>query len=130
MNPEEIVLVVLPELKITQTLISPILINLKGKRDILGPQLQKSQANMIYIGRQMYMGGWKLPKSKWFNPYSVKKYGRTDAVKLYQEHIINHRELFNSLTELNGKQLACWCHPNSCHGDVLIKLFNQFVNSN
>ena len=31
----------------------------------------------------------------------------------------------NSLHELKGKQLGCWCKPGVCHGDVLVKLYNE-----
>ncbi|KAI8847095.1 hypothetical protein BC829DRAFT_397178 [Chytridium lagenaria] len=30
----------------------------------------------VYIGRAMYMGGWRLAKSIWFNPFQVKTMGR------------------------------------------------------
>ena len=105
----------------------PSLINLKGQKNILGPRLEKAPTNLIYIGRQMYMGGWRLPKSKWSNPYSVKKYGLASAISCYSSHITNNPNLVDSLAELNGKILACWCHPKSCHGDILIELFNLYV---
>jgi hypothetical protein len=31
----------------------------------------------------------------------------------------------NDLHELNGKELGCWCKPDKCHGDILIKLYNE-----
>jgi len=51
-------------------------ISLKGKRDELGPSLENAPSNYLYIGRAMYMRGWKLPKSKWANPFSVNQYGQ------------------------------------------------------
>lgn len=78
----------------------------------------------IYIGRQCYMGGWKLPASKWANPYSVKKYG-ADAIPLYEEYVRNNQTLMNDIEELRGKRLGCWCVPNPCHGDILIKVLNE-----
>ena len=30
-------------------------------------------------------------------------------------------ELLSSLSELKHKNLVCYCHPNSCHGDILLK---------
>ena len=76
----------------------------------------------IYIGRNMnfYIKG--AHQSKWANPFSVKKYGREKCLELYQEYIINTPELYNNLHELQGKELGCWCHPEPCHGDILIKL--------
>jgi hypothetical protein len=86
----------------------------------------------IYIGRSCYMGGWNLPKSKWANPYTVKEYGSLDTViTKYREYVKSKPELMTSLHELKGKRLGCWCHPNPCHGDVLLELLNeQEVKSN
>ena len=30
-----------------------------------------------------------------------------------------------SLIELEGKVLGCWCHPEPCHGDILVKLLRE-----
>ena len=68
-------------------------------------------------------------KSKWMNPFSIKKYGSAKIVcEKYEEYIRSNPELFNSISELKGKTLGCWCHPEMCHGDILIKLINE-VNS-
>ncbi len=80
----------------------------------------------IYIGRQCYMGGWRLSKSKWANPFSVKKYGREESLKLYREYILENDELYHSLLELENKVLGCWCKPNDCHGDILIELLYEY----
>ena len=29
---------------------------------------------------------------------------------------------------MKKKYLGCWCAPWKCHGDVLIKLYNEFYN--
>jgi len=29
----------------------------------------------IYIGREVYRGGWNLPRSKWANPFTIKQSG-------------------------------------------------------
>ncbi len=31
-------------------------------------------------------------------------------------------DLLAALPELEGKVLGCWCSPQECHGDVLIRL--------
>ena len=31
----------------------------------------------------------------------------------------------NSLDELEGKTLGCFCKPEKCHGDVLLELLTQ-----
>jgi hypothetical protein len=79
----------------------------------------------VYIGRDMsfYVHGAK--GSKWANIFQVKKFGRDTCLILYEDSIRNTPELMNSLKELKGKVLGCWCKPESCHGDVLVKLINE-----
>ena len=76
----------------------------------------------IYIGRACYMG-WELPQSKWHNPFTVKEYG-TNAIILYEQYI-RSSPLMKDIEELRGKTLGCWCKPNPCHGDVLVKILNE-----
>ncbi len=64
-------------------------------------------------------------QSKWANIFPVKKYGRDKCLELYEEYIRNNKELYSSLEELEGKELGCWCKPEGCHGDILIKLLNE-----
>ena len=80
----------------------------------------------VYIGRP----------SKWGNPYShrdgtlaqYKVPTRSDAIKKYEEHIMNTPELFNSLHELKGKTLGCHCKPKKCHGDVLKAMVLKYTS--
>lgn len=77
----------------------------------------------IYIGRG----------SKWGNPFShmentkaqFKVETREEAIEKYREWILTQDDLLNSLHELKGKVLCCYCKPKSCHGDVLIELINE-----
>lgn len=78
----------------------------------------------VYIGRAVNRGGWNLPQSKWANPFSVKKYGREKALEMYEEHVITSG-LIDDIEELRGKQLGCWCHPEKCHGDVLLQILED-----
>ena len=79
----------------------------------------------VYIGRACNMGGWKLPGSKWQNPYSVQWYPREKCLELYEGYLRSKPELLAQLPELRGKTLGCWCAPEACHGDVLIKLLKE-----
>lgn len=79
----------------------------------------------VYIGRACNMGGWRLPQSKWHNPFSVKQYG-DQAIPLFEEYI-RASPLLNDIEELRGKTLGCWCAPNPCHGDILVKILNQRI---
>ena len=81
-----------------------------------------------YIGRRFTMGGYDLPNSKWANPFKIDKTddsSRDKVITQYEEYIRNNDELMNSLDELNNKILGCWCKPEACHGDILVKLFNE-----
>ena len=81
----------------------------------------------------MYNGRWDLPESKWHNPFSVKSCGSAEeAVRRYEAYIRKQPKLLSALHELDGKVLGCWCKSNPsdiaqvCHGDVLVKLINEF----
>lgn len=82
-------------------------------------------ADVIYIGRRMGWP-WNLPASRWANPYTVRKWGRTWALTWYR-HMIDQelrmgRLTLNQLRALGGQRLACWCggDRNTCHGGVLV----------
>jgi len=79
----------------------------------------------IYIGRG----------SKWGCPYTIIKDRPTlakevvdskeEALSKYKEYVLNSPELMESLDELDGKILGCFCKPEPCHGDVLLELIAQ-----
>jgi hypothetical protein len=80
-----------------------------------------SKDHTVYIGRNMtYLSG--PSGSKWGNPYTAKKYGRARCLEMYKEYILGQKNLMNSLHELEGKELGCWCKPDACHGDILVAL--------
>jgi Domain of unknown function (DUF4326) len=54
----------------------------------------------------------------------VKQYGRAEALARYEEEI-RSGPLWDELPELEGKILACWCKPEPCHGDVLLRLIEE-----
>lgn len=79
----------------------------------------------IYIGRG----------SKWGCPYTIIKDRPTlakeivdskeEALAKYKEYVLNTPELMESLDELEGKTLGCFCKPEKCHGDVLLELMTK-----
>jgi len=80
--------------------------------------------NHLYIGRNnCYVKG--TFSSIWRNPFSVKKFGREGCITQYEKHIRANKELMKRLPELAGKVLGCWCKPEACHGDVLVKLVSE-----
>jgi hypothetical protein len=51
---------------------------------------------------------------------------RKRVIQEYENYILNCPELLDSLCELKGKILGCWCKPKKCHGDVLKKLVEKY----
>jgi len=104
----------------------PTVICLKGKINDLGASLEHAPSNYLYIGRRFTMGKWNLSESIWANPYRVKEYGDA-TLSLYHNYILSNPSLLQLLPTLRGKVLACWCHPNACHGDILVALYGDLV---
>jgi hypothetical protein len=70
----------------------------------------------VYIGRP----------SKWGNPFYLGIDGdRKAVIDKYREWIEKQPALMESLEELRGKRLGCYCAPQPCHGDVLVELLNK-----
>jgi hypothetical protein len=80
----------------------------------------------VYIGRP----------SKWGNPFSHKEdtiaefrvENRQTAIQQYEKWVLTQSHLMRSLIELRGKTLGCWCSPKPCHGHVLAKLIERYVD--
>jgi hypothetical protein len=51
--------------------------------------------------------------------------GKEEILDKYEKYVRNTPELMESLIELKGKVLGCWCHPEMCHGDILVKLLRE-----
>jgi len=99
-------------------------VNIRSPRikysDIIG------NPDYVYIGRANKY--YDLKESKWHNPFRIGIDGdREQVIKKYKEYILNKPELLDSLTELVGKTLICYCKPKPCHGDVLVKLINELM---
>lgn len=80
----------------------------------------------VYIGRSMehYVPG--TAQSVWANPFNVKRHGRDECIRLYEEQLRASPELMRRLGELAAaSELGCWCAPEPCHGDVLVKLLAE-----
>lgn len=66
----------------------------------------------VYVGRP----------TKWGNPYTIGKDGtRKEVIEKYRRYLRNSPHLLESLDELSGKNLVCWCSPLPCHADILIQ---------
>lgn len=85
----------------------------------------KSSSNHMYIGRSMVQYVEGAVGSKWANPFKVDKCGRQGAIEQYEEYVRSTPHLYDNIEELEGKILGCWCHPDPCHGDVLVKILEE-----
>lgn len=83
--------------------------------------IDKNNPDHVYIGRANK--NYEVTESKWANPFKVGEDGtREQVIQAYREWIKHQPELLNSLEELRGKILFCWCCPEACHGHVLVEL--------
>ena len=63
-------------------------------------------------------------RTRWGNPFRIGPDGtREDVISKYRDHLWNSIRTGeiskDDLAELHGKNLACHCAPQPCHGDVL-----------
>ena len=95
-----------------------------------------SDPDNIYIGRRgiVFIDGKRFPKenSIWCNPFKISKnHTREEVLKLYEEYIIGKiKDEDLDLLSLDNKNLGCWCHPEPCHGDILLKLIEKHKKNN
>lgn len=77
----------------------------------------KKELYDVYIGRP----------SKWGNPFVLGKDGtREEVIQKYEQYLKKNKRLLEDLPELKGKVLGCWCKPQACHGDILVKFVKQY----
>jgi len=81
----------------------------------------------VYIGRKgvVFIDGQRYPKkdSIWANPFRISVgHSREQVLELYRDYICRSPELLAQLHTLKGKTLGCWCHPEPCHGDIILEL--------
>ena len=73
----------------------------------------------IYIGRQTRF----VAESKWKNPHIMDDPSSRDKViKQFEEYFMENSALRDSVGELKGKVLGCWCSPQRCHGEFLHRM--------
>lgn len=86
--------------------------------------------NNVYIGGSSKYICQAL--SAFANPFKIGRDGTRDEVLTKYETYIttkldNDTQLSQDLINLRGKSLGCWCYPDPCHGDVLIKLIDEYI---
>ncbi|MGD6757298.1 DUF4326 domain-containing protein [Streptomyces sp. BH105] len=89
---------------------------LKGRRD--DPTIK----DVVYVGRPMYRGGWRLAGHLLANRFVVGKDGSADeVVAKYRAWLDQHPALVaRELPKLKSRRLGCWCPEGEpCHARVL-----------
>lgn len=66
-------------------------------------------------------------RSPWGNPFVIGRDGtREEVIERYRASLLADPALLaRARQELRGRDLACWCAPLPCHGDVLLALVND-----
>jgi len=92
--------------------------------------------NNVYIGRGgiVFINKERYPKNSsiFYNPYKINKDGtREEVIEMYKNYLTeklkNDDKLVKALVELKDKNLGCWCHPEKCHGNILLELIQQYA---
>jgi len=78
---------------------------------------KRTSQDGVYIGRP----------SKFGNPFVIGQHGdRAQVIKRFEEWLLAQPKLVEAAKqELRGKNLVCWCAPQACHGDVLMRIANS-----
>ena len=65
-------------------------------------------------------------RTKWGNPFVIGRDGdRNQVCDKYEAYLRGNERLLACLPELVGHDLLCWCAPQRCHGDTLIKVMGE-----
>lgn len=90
----------------------------------------------VYIGRSnvVIIDKKRFPNisSPFCNPYKEGKDGTLDQIiqkyEIYiRDKIDKDENLKQQLIDMYGKNLGCWCKPEKCHGDILVKIIDELI---
>lgn len=63
--------------------------------------------------------------SKWGNPFRIGPDGdRAGVIAQHERWLADQNHLLRAFDELRGHDLVCFCAPQPCHGDLLLRLAN------
>lgn len=69
--------------------------------------------------------------SPFCNPFRIDANNtREDVIIRYEEMILEKIANGLDIEILRNKKLGCWCAPEACHGDVLLRLLNDTTQVN
>jgi hypothetical protein len=112
-------------------------------RKIYGPDINLEKwmntPNNLYVGRKgrIFITDKTIHEkrifhyqgSKWANPFKLDSYTLEESLNLYNKYIIDSG-LINSIHELSGKTLGCFCTQSltiqpTCHAQILVMLYKK-----
>jgi hypothetical protein len=80
---------------------------------VLNKKIHGVPKGAVYVGRP----------SKWGNPFQIGRDGdRDEVVTKFTQWFLMDSGLLGDLDELVGKDLVCWCAPERCHAEILLRL--------
>lgn len=84
----------------------------------------KKEPYDVYIGRP---GPWGNPFTHRDGTLAEHRCAtREEAIQRYEAWLLAQPDLVaRAKVELRGKVLGCWCAPQACHGDVLLRIAND-----
>lgn len=78
--------------------------------------IRKAREYDVYVGRP----------SKWGNPFSIGRDGsREEVIQKYRVWVVQQPGLMESVRDLKGLVLGCWCLPDPCHARVIAELADR-----
>ena len=89
--------------------------------------MRATVVNIIYDVCDVYIGRSKILDVGYFgNPYHIGPDGtREEVIAKYLEYFIernkNDEEFHRKILNLKGKRLGCFCKPDACHGDIIVR---------
>lgn len=91
----------------------------------------------VHITRRVTMGGWNLSESIWHNPDHVhddsdrltviSRYESYIRSRILKEYHVFQPLMHSMITQGRSIQLGCFCKPEPCHGDVILKILSEYI---
>lgn len=84
-----------------------------------------SEPRVVRLRTREARGAVRIDRaSRWGNPFIIGKDGdRKKVIEQFLDMVLLPANQHN-ISGLRGKTLACWCAPDACHGDVLLRIAN------
>ena len=89
---------------------------LRVPRVLNARKVGKIAPNAVYVGRPSPYG----------NPFVLGVHGtREEVIAMHEARVRGDRRLRQDIRrDLKGKDLICWCAPETCHADIYLRIAN------